>query len=928
MKKHLFIAALALFGAAGQANATLNIEEGKPYVLRSGTSDFYFNMEIDGIGDGSSRHNAGLSANATTVYFHENPDYPGQWAICYSAEDASKCLGVGGQNGVSGTYWNAVINCETPFYWSVAEQSTADSGNPNVRISKASVSGDDKYLGLNSNDTPAEGTGIWCNKGAGDNRNDWELIPVAMPEGISLDPTKAYLMSLKGHDDFTLQMRTPVKGHASVSASIITPVRVVPKHDGTVAIVCCETGHFLSYNRWDSVIDSDVAASWTMSAVEDAGTTYYTLYQNGGAAGYLGHADASVADGVEIWTNVQDRVGEQINWKFTESELEEVNLTVNFQLDGVTYSTTVISGNDKSVYTISEFPPFTTGEPVTGTFSKSVTSIDVPVQVAVPFQYTATTDNMIWQGVTVHSNNKWFLKYTEDESITLVDKTENRINLNSPFADSELWAFVGNLTDGFKIYNKAAGTDKTLYKDGDNAKVGAATDNNQWKLMVSTAVANTAEACGFNVNNSNPMNAQRNELVLTWSAVDAGSTWQFYSLAEPMVNYYNATLVSSKSDCVGALPSGLDLTAVNEAKAAAEADPYNLEKAQAFHSAINAVMENAPHIEFDPAKWYRLENVNYGGYLVCDFNTVANIWGGARANEARTNHHSIVKFEAVPEQTDRYYIANQGVYFSPVTGSGSHVTQVEATENRGEFAISAIEGDATKHLLSDATNTESPANSYLSQAGDHRIVGGASAATSQWYIHPANDLDMTLSMQFDGKYVGTGYFPFPVKATGSAKLYYVTESTHKDGGAPVMTYKEVSSVPAATAFVVMNESNKVTLAIDYDGISAMAEPENVLAGTYRSSTATAGDYVFNGSAFEKSTDAPAIGSNSAYVPQTAVSDPEIESYSFVNPDMTTGIDEIGVATSGKQVIYDLQGRRVQRASKGLYIINGVKTLVK
>jgi len=42
----------------------------------------------------------------------------------------------------------------------------------------------------------------------------------------------------------------------------------------------------------------------------------------------------------------------------------------------------------------------------------------------------------------------------------------------------------------------------------------------------------------------------------------------------------------------------------------------------------------------------------------------------------------------------------------------------------------------------------------------------------------------------------------------------------------------------------------------------------------------------------------------------------------------TGLDEIGVAVSGKQVIYDLQGRRVQRASKGLYIINGVKTLVK
>jgi len=923
MNKSLLIAALALFGAAGLANATLNIEEGKPYVLRSGTSEFYFNMEIDGIGDGSSKHNASLSSNATTVYFHENPDQPGQWAICYSAEDVSKCLGVGGQNGVAGQYWNAVINCETPFYWSVTEQSTAASGNSNVRISKANAGS--QYLGLNNNDTAADRMGVWCDKGNDSNRNDWELIPVAMPEGINLDPTKAYLMSLKGHDGFNLQMRTPVNGHASVSADIVTPVRVVPKQNGTVAIVCCETGHFLSYNMWNSIINSEFTASWTMSATEDAGETYYTLYQNGGSAGYLGHADASVTDGVEIWTNVQDKAGEQINWKFTEVALDRVDLTVNFQIDGVTYSSNVITGVEGSAYTINEFPPFTTGETVTGTFSKIITSIDVPVQTVVPFQYTATTDNMIWQGVTVHSNQKWSLKYTEDESTTLVDKTNNRINQNVPFEDSELWAFVGNLTDGFKIYNKAAGTDKTLYKDGDNAKVGVATDNNQWKLMVSTAVTNTAEACGFNVNNSNPMNAQGTGLVFNWSAVDAGSTWQFYSLAEPMVNYYNANLV--KSDCVGALPSDY-LIAVNDAKAAAEADPYNQEKAQALHAAINAVMESAPHIEFDPAKWYRLENVSYGGFLVCDYNTVANIWGSASAAEARSNHHSIVKFEAVSGQADRYYITNQGVYFSPVTGTGSHVSQVEATDNRGEFTIATVEGDAIKHLLSDATNTEAPANSYLSQDGSHRIVGGAAAVQSQWYIHPAKELDMTLSMQFDGKYIGTGYFPFPVKATGSAKLYYVTESTHKDGGTPVMTYVETASVPAATAFVVMNETNKVTLAIDYDGISAVAEPENLLAGTYRSSTANAGDYVFNGAAFVKSTDAPKIGSNSAYVPQGAVSDSSIESYPFVNPDMTTGIDEIGVAISGKQVIYDLQGRRVQRATKGLYIINGVKTLVK
>lgn len=40
------------------------------------------------------------------------------------------------------------------------------------------------------------------------------------------------------------------------------------------------------------------------------------------------------------------------------------------------------------------------------------------------------------------------------------------------------------------------------------------------------------------------------------------------------------------------------------------------------------------------------------------------------------------------------------------------------------------------------------------------------------------------------------------------------------------------------------------------------------------------------------------------------------------------ISEVAAATKSADAIYDLQGRRVANATKGLYIINGVKTLVK
>lgn len=48
----------------------------------------------------------------------------------------------------------------------------------------------------------------------------------------------------------------------------------------------------------------------------------------------------------------------------------------------------------------------------------------------------------------------------------------------------------------------------------------------------------------------------------------------------------------------------------------------------------------------------------------------------------------------------------------------------------------------------------------------------------------------------------------------------------------------------------------------------------------------------------------------------------------VEPDPSTGIAEIGENVQAPENVYDLQGRRVLKPAKGLYIVNGVKTLVK
>lgn len=49
---------------------------------------------------------------------------------------------------------------------------------------------------------------------------------------------------------------------------------------------------------------------------------------------------------------------------------------------------------------------------------------------------------------------------------------------------------------------------------------------------------------------------------------------------------------------------------------------------------------------------------------------------------------------------------------------------------------------------------------------------------------------------------------------------------------------------------------------------------------------------------------------------------------LIGEEIYNGISEVKAQPSMQNVIYDLSGRRVKQASKGLYIINGKKYLIK
>ena len=144
-----------------------------------------------------------------------------------------------------------------------------------------------------------------------------------------------------------------------------------------------------------------------------------------------------------------------------------------------------------------------------------------------------------------------------------------------------------------------------------------------------------------------------------------------------------------------------------------------------------------------------------------------------------------------------------------------------------------------------------------------------------------------------------------------------------------LTLTEVPNreIPATKAVILKSSSATITLT---PASTTETLEGNELQGTATSITNPGNAYVLNktatnGVGFYKLSSTGTIGANKAYLTYSGAS----LARSFFGFDETTGIElptaEV-VDTDG--VVYDLQGRRVAQPTKGLYIVNGKKVIIK
>lgn len=410
---------------------------------------------------------------------------------------------------------------------------------------------------------------------------------------------------------------------------------------------------------------------------------------------------------------------------------------------------------------------------------------DVACTVSLPFEYADSYANITkWYYMQMHSNNKRYIEYIADGNyLEWADASLPESGSKKAYA----WAFVGDPVNGFKLYNRAAGSSVAVKSTGDG-NPGMAADGTAFKPAAS-GVSGDQYFC-LQYPGGKYLNAQ-NGKVAHWGANDAGSTF--------LLSEYDVT-----EEPIDALAE-----AKTTAKAAVAVNESTLSKAIGYYS-----------YTANGTKLYTLDDVN-AAIEACET---------LEAITAITESYSVNLPEAGKMYRFGYNYGNEtGVLYLQSTNSS--VKGLEMAAGQGEGSIFLVEEiDGNLRLKSISTGK------YLKEDGNHRglydegnnVTFTAGAALGQIKIQATSYLHANTS---NGNYFvdhcgGDGCaqhnfvavevvdkYAFPE----NGKTYYIYSDTYHNGSfVNRYLYADDSSLKLNTA-LQLNDNYKWTCTVNNDG---------------------------------------------------------------------------------------------------------------
>lgn len=554
-----------------------------------------------------------------------------------------------------------------------------------------------------------------------------------------------------------------------------------------------------------------------------------------------------------------------------------------------------------------------------------------------------------WYNVSMRpaDGNGGYFAYVPDDYF---DSDPVNIPLNSTkgtkeSTDNYRWCITGSATSGYRLFNKAAGPDKVFVFDG-GGKMKAYSGNESASLFyLATANAPGNGSPTFVcVNTDNRPNRQSNRIA-SWNNSDTGSEFgftfdeaytdnNFYELYEEIVKPYMDAEVSSNYFCLTDARTKPNIWNASQFDDGVEHTYYNFTDVTAMYEQLKAYLKKP--IE---AQAVRLKNNKTGKYVSIGTPTYGG--EGLICNEslaeAKADVTTVMKFIPITGMTFYIYLPTVDKYVGRQT-SGNTAFPLVGDADKAIFTIEPYKTPGVISINNVASYVDSNFEGFLHSAGWSvpGVVNWHDANdNSFWTIEDASTMSLNMispTAVDDGEDVYMSYannLGLPLMAPAATSVWIVSTQDSEKAHAAAVNSKEIpagggvilQAEKGSTVEMTIKSSTTETLSgnilVAGDGTTSVAEGNFMLA--YNSTDEIAKFYAIGSAGY-------VVPANKAYLP--AMANP-------VKALMLSFGDETGIKTIGDEqltidnaTIYNIAGQRVQNATKGLYIVNGKKVLVK
>ncbi len=584
---------------------------------------------------------------------------------------------------------------------------------------------------------------------------------------------------------------------------------------------------------------------------------------------------------------------------------------------------------------------------------------------SLPFTPATISDGMFNPGTQYY-----YIKISDQSKYFYIDG--NDVKLTTTKGNADQFAITGNTTDGFKIYKKGD-TNNLIYLTNttsnsvDNVSYGNSNTNNTWTLFNESGKNNAFYQIGPCTSASSKactLNKHDNETSLwTWThenapgSADCKIVFEIGDVEPAVLITYQFNLngfIKEKEVLAGIgrnFPN-LDLPAFCEGtKPEGSVSAGDDGTTKEINVTWNGPFNYSSTV--GEAKWYlmTLGKAPNGNLPVVRYNS-SNQYITLEQGDNTFTYAKNDQWAFVGNPFDGFKIYNRALT------NGRLISSTTMTGTEGQNTFPYVSADALQSGYTDTwdvyiqnysgSQSEIPGGFAISQHGtpankmnrrwQSSANGGTDYRMAYWTGGSDNGSTFTVSQTslpnitlntVNGTSYASFYVDYPVVVTtDNVKVYTGTIN----GNSLEMTEADDKIIPANVGVVLISESGATTAEISIS--DGAGDPKSSdLTGTTSpiDISSTKSNYLVLGRDKDDQTkvgfyrpNGTQIPANKAYIYLAGGS---VQGLAFNFDGATTDINSIS-ATTDKQEIYDLSGRRVMKANKGLYIINGKKCFIK